>query len=267
MDECYYKKEIKYLEDKENIIYENIKTQIVSNKGEYPLLDGIIDLKKYVSSKYKILWILREPIDNWRIDTNTKENIIGGWNLSKDLYSKSTFDTICSNVTTRRELLIDYAILYNIIHKESELHKYTILKTNDEKEKALECFKSTAVINIKKIPGKKLSIKKEINNAFYKYKNIILEQISLYNPDIVICGNTLQYFEDYLDFRKGDKFPTGIKGHNYFCLKNRIYINIYHPSNKPFKNTKYEHKYIHCVVSAVRHWEKDYKECRTTAST
>lgn len=260
MNETIENKDFSDLREKEMLILGKIQANTIRNKGEYPLFDGIIDIEKYILAKYKILWILREPIDSWRTDKITGEKIIGGWNLTKDLYNNSNYDGICSNTTTRRELLIDNAILNDTKYDLGEIYKYSKIISSTDKEKALSNFKSTAIINIKKIPGKKLSVEKEIRESFNKYKEILIEQMNLYNPDIVLCGNTLHYFEEDIDFRKGAKFPTGIKGHNYFCLKNRIYINLYHPSHRSFPNTKYEHNYIHSVISAVNHWKNEYKK-------
>ena len=43
-----------------------VNSTIVSDQEEtYPILDGIIDPERFVGAKYKILWILKEPYDEF----------------------------------------------------------------------------------------------------------------------------------------------------------------------------------------------------------
>ena len=46
---------------------------------------------------------------------------IGGWDLVNGLYKKASYDKICNNTTTRRELLINYSILNNIKYSKEDI--------------------------------------------------------------------------------------------------------------------------------------------------
>ena len=83
-------------------------------------------------------------------------------------------------------------------------------------------------------------------------------QIETYNPNIVICGNTLSLFENELDYKKGACFPLGMGKKKYYCLPGRIYINAYHPSYKYRKNSTYEHHYISKIIEAVDNWKINF---------
>lgn len=246
------------LQMKEKDISNSINQLVSKRAGEKPIVDGIIDISKYLNSEFRILWILREAREEWSINEETGKRTIGGWNLVNAFYKNASYDIICKNTTTRRELLVDYAIINNIRFLDKNISKYSRINTIEEKEKALEAFKSTAVINIKKFPGKKTSSISEIVESFKLSKNIIISQIDSYNPQIVICGNTLPLFENELDFRKGIRFPLGMGKNGYYCLPNRIYINAYHPSNKFWSNSVYEHQYISKIIEAIVNWKINY---------
>ena len=246
------------LQIKEKEISNSINQLESKQVGERPIVDGIIDTSKYLNSEFRILWILREAREEWSINKETGKKNIGGWNLVNGLYKNASYDVICNNTTTRRELLVDYAIMNNIRYLDNNISKYSKIYTIEEKEKALEAFKSTAVINIKKFPGKKTSSIPQIVESFKLSKDILISQIDAYNPQIVICGNTLPLFENELDFRIGIRFPLGMGKNGYYCLPNRIYINAYHPSNKFWPNSMYEHQYISKIIEAVVNWKNNY---------
>jgi hypothetical protein len=69
----------------------------------------------------------------------------------------------------------------------------------------LDAFRNIAYINIKKIAGTRKSIDKVLKEAYERDKNILMEQINAYNPNLIIGGNTLHYFENDLDFRMQKK--------------------------------------------------------------
>ena len=70
-------------------------------------------------------------------------------------------------------------------------------------------------------------------------------------PDVIICGNTLNDIKtSEINFRKGieKSFSNSVMANNhYFCFKNIVFINAYHPS-KPTK------KYVPTIVEAYKDW-------------
>ena len=211
-----------------------------SGDGSKPVVDGIINIEKYINAKRKILWILKECREEWNIN-KAGQRVRGGWNLVKDIYNRVDIREIKSNITTRRVLLVANTLLSN------------------NPENALEDFRSIAFINIKKFPGGKFSVFDQIKKSYDNNKFLLLEQINTYNPEIIICGNVLQYFVNELDYNNGAKIPLGMGGHNYYCLKNKLYINAYHPSYKPRKNSKHERDYVIKIKNSVTNWETNFK--------
>jgi hypothetical protein len=235
--------DIENLKKREKEIENKIYSIDTGREGIKPMADGIINVEKYLAAKYKILWIMKEAYD----DDSRKNGKMGGWNVC-ELYNRCNRENFVKNEWGKpvlrgiRQLKISHLILSDL--------------PND-----VEAFKSTAVIEVKKIPngmtesrGGKPANPEELQKAYNAHKDILLEQISTYNPDIVICGNTLQYFSNDLDYKNGVK--KGIKvfrGRNYYCLANRVYINAYHPSY-PGCN-----EYIPTVYNAFVDWRDNYR--------
>ena len=237
-------KKIKFLMIKENEISSKINAIESGKKGLLPIVDGIINIEKYVEAKYKILWILKEPHDEWVIVKATGQERNGGWDLVNDVYDKLTMDEI-----EKKQLLVARRVMGVA---------YKLLPGS---ENALEAFKSIAYINIKKIPGSVFSFQKEIERAYNDHKGLLKEQIEIYNPDIIICGNTLPYLsmDNYFEKINRKTFGTNPKGrYCYYALKDRLYINTYHPAYKP-SNKEFWAKCVEQIVYSVSDWENNFK--------
>jgi hypothetical protein len=227
--------EIETLIAKEKEIAQKIEAIQSGVEGLYPVVDGVLDIEKYLEAKYKILWLLREPHDEWVTVKETGQRRNGGWNLAKG-YSELKLEDINKKVrlVARRIMEATYRIL-------------------PETQKPLEAFKSVACINIKKIPGGRYSIQKEIKQAYNEHKDLLKEQIEAYNPDIVICGNTLPYLSMDNYFVKKNRKTFGINPKSRYCyyaLENRLYINIYHPA--AWRSWS---KCVENIFNAVSDWE------------
>jgi hypothetical protein len=233
-------KKVEELKAREKDIAAKIAAIKSGVEGLYPIIDGIIDVEKYVNAKYKILWILKEPHDEWVTVKETGQRRNGRWNIASG-YSELTIDKI----KKERKLLVAKRVM---------LATHKILP---EAENALEALKSIAYINIKKIPGGSSSVQKEIEQAYNEHKDLLKEQIETYNPDIIICGNTLQYLSDDNYFPKQNRvelFSTPNGQFCYYALKDRLYINTYHPAIR--ENDEFWDKCIDGIASAVSDWKK-----------
>ena len=209
---------------------DNIAKEILSispgKNGEKPVIDGVIDIEAYIKAPYKILWILKEA--NFGKSTES-------WDML-GFYRTTTEAKIKESPTTKRVLLASHRILSDL--------------------PAIEAFRSVAYINIKKIAGYEKSIDGEIQNAYNAQKSLLLKQVETYNPDVIICGNTLHYFEHDLDFRQGESISLGMEQRHYFCLKNKLYINAYHPANWQRIT---DHDYCEKIYKAFSHWREEFR--------
>jgi len=236
-------KEIEYLKTKEKEIVSKINSINSGEKGLLPIIDGIIDIEKYVKAKYRILWILKEPHDEWVTVKATGQKRNGGWDLVHDIYEKLTEDSIKKLLVAKRVMETTFKLLPDIGN-------------------SLEAFKSIAYINIKKIPGGRFSFQNQIEKAYNDNKDLLKEQIETYNPNIIICGNTLPYLsmDNYFEKINRKTFGTNLKSrYCYYPLKNRIYINTFHPAYRP-SNKEFWTKCVEQIGNAVSDWEKNFKE-------
>ncbi len=215
-----FKKQVKLLE-------EEMESEIDNDLPEtYIFTDGIMDIEKYYYSKVRILWVLKEPY------AHADGTIDDYWHI-KDTLAK------LNGIKNIRMAYVSWAILNNI----SDWNK--IPHTSDGREVLLNALKSTGIINIKKAPGKSESLDKDISCAYDKNKDILHKQLENYNPNIVIFGNTIQYFSEYLKFDEYSK-------NNYHIYDNTLYIQSKHPSN--IMNQDKQDEWGNNILNAVKNW-------------
>jgi uracil-DNA glycosylase len=152
-------------------------------------------------------------------------------------------------------MLTSYIIQNNLKDSVSDILKEIDLNNPD----LLTALKSVALINVKKIPGNTSANPSKIAEAYKKNKHILKEQIEVYNPNIVICGNTLQYFSEDNYFVKKDRTRLEHGNHHYYPLTDRLYLQTYHPAYKS-SDRDFEIKYIDKIVQAVNNWKSTYRK-------
>ena len=200
--------------------------------------DGIMNTSLYSLEKIKILWILRE--------TDGPFNPKNWWGrknyLNKNL---NPFDSDNEKGSKRHTWEPVAKICYKILNNKETKNEYELAS-------ALERI---AIINLKKTSGGS-KITKEFTETVNKQENrdIFITQIKRIKPDVIICGNTLNKIKaSEINFRevKGISFSSkAMKKNHYFCFKNVVFINIYHPSNTSIK----EEEYIDAAVEAYQYW-------------
>ena len=138
---------------------------------------------------------------------------------------------------------------YNEIQPNSTT-AYTIFK---------EC---SAIVEVKKEYGTSKSRDSNIKRHANDNKKIIEEQITIYDPNVVIlCGNNI-YENIFITHDSGHR-AFGVLANNvgqlsvnskfsYYYNDQCIYINTYHPSSRVNKND-----YCTEIVEAVRQWMEE----------
>jgi hypothetical protein len=187
------------------------------------IIDGKINDIEYDKASCKILWILKEA----NISSEDKEEQIdvcegfrNGWHI-KNALSVPTF---------RKMIYATYGILNPTIEWEN------VPFANKE---AYGVVQQIAYININKFPANSSSKDLEIKKAYDEGKHELLKQIEDLNPNIIIFGNTLKYFEyDDLakinwDILKTEKKYADNSTNNtayYIISPDKLCIDAYHPS-------------------------------------
>ena len=207
----------------QNKIHERIKVRAeesgLSDSDCQPIYDGIADIHGYVSSKPKIMCVLKEA---WGEKDENSDKIKGGGYEIWECWKQKMFNT-----PTWLPLIY---ILYGI-HKGTERVEYQDMPKADMK--MVDLLKQSAYININKMPGDKVSGNMRAEYALWR--DIILEQIDAYNPDIIIFGGTFDVMKRDLTEVGNEpigKTPTEEIAHFYKDRKGRLLVNAMHPAQR-----------------------------------
>jgi len=216
------------------------------------IIDGIINKELYEKAKYKILWILKEPNDK---DSNEK------WTY-QDYFSKKEIER---KIGTEEDTL-RYRMMKKIIwNSYGLLHDNTLfdeIENQIEDERIYSITEEIAYINIKKTPGGGAAIYKEIKAYYEQNKDLLIEQIKAFKPNIIIFGGTLTFFEyedlekANLDIRKDNKFHSmnGTSRMSFYDISEDVLlIHAYHPA---YWSISYK-QYYEEMIDGLKEWKKN----------
>lgn len=151
-----------------------------------PIYDGVVDAAGYLAAKPKVLWILKEPYDDFDEAGNPQG---GGWTMFKDpAPGKTLAQSVNANAALRNVAYASAAIL-NGVESYSELPWIT------DKPLIYEtALRRVAYCNVGKMPGETTTSGVHLSKLYQEWKDILFRQIDLYDPDVIIvCGtDTLQ---------------------------------------------------------------------------
>ena len=163
-----------------------------------------MDAEAYLASKPRIMWILKEPYDDFDAKGNPQG---GGWTMFKDFGEGDTLaNALNRNAALRNVTYASYAI-------QSGAASYSVLPWITDKPQAYEkAVRSIAYANIGKMPGQSKTPTDHLQKICQEWKDILFRQIELYDPEVlIVCGtDTLQALNaDFgLDLSKPSKTFT-----------------------------------------------------------
>ena len=205
-----------------------------------PIYDGICNTSGYSESPIKVMWLLKEA---WEIDENGQPGK-GGWEIWEPWYNATEM-----NEMWRTMMYVMYGIATGTPYREMPV-------VDDD---MLELLKSTAYININKMPGHTTS--GSMKNAYNQWRDIILEQIKGYNPDVIIFGNTFEGLFEHENIALNSVTADGLGSPGIvgaYIGEGKLLVDVWHPS--PFrKSSKPEitnEVYVDTIVKAVRGFHK-----------
>lgn len=202
-----------------------------------PIYDGVSDIQGYLSSSPKIMWILKEPYNEFTASGNPKG---GAWSFTDHFKNQDVWQ---DEDMWKLMIQINFAIRNNLKWKELDFIA--------DNPKMAEELKKTAYINLSKMPGPTVSPDEHLWECYNNWKEIILEQIKLYSPNIIIFGYTFKFLKE--DLQIADKpIPTVSGQWNTDAYKKDgiIFIDAYHPSRKGGENGS--HDYVTSIINAVK---------------
>lgn len=211
--------------------------EISKERKEHYVSDGIINPERYVKAKPRILWILKEPVGS------------SSWSYLEEINNKTDWFRKYSRAspTLRRMIYTSYAIL-----KGSQWRD--IPYANEEA--GLDIMQEIAFINIKKSPGDSTSEYETILEHYRQNKELLKEQIDMCNADIIIFGNTLEYFDMELfeGLAQADKQRTDW-GNVFYDTGKKLYIYTWHPSVRGAGFN--DEDYVMDIADIVKSWSRD----------
>jgi len=219
----------------ENKIYEIAKTNGLSNDEIEPITDGVYDAGKYLASARKVMWIMKEPYD----EIVDGKPVGGGWNLAKDCFAKSD---AWSNPSWQPIIYSMYGNKHNLLWKNMDWIR-------DDRSMA-EVLQEIAYINVSKIPNRTVSDDGYIGECYRIWKEILFEQIRVYDSDVMIFAKTFMHFRD--DLQKGLRslgelsFNGTIAGEAYEW-KGKLLLSIMHPNNRSITREVY----VNSIIEAI----------------
>lgn len=110
----------------------------------------------------------------------------GGWDMS-EVFEK---DDAWKNRTWQPIIYASYGITNRCLWKDMDWIR-------DDTSMA-DVLKKIAYINVSKMPGYTKSDGKKIRSAYSNWRDILLEQIKMYEPQIIIFGYTFELFKNDL---------------------------------------------------------------------
>jgi len=222
------------LKEKCNFISTQIRQIGVDNDSHF-VIDGIIDVEKYLNAKHRILWVLKEA--------NSADD---SWSYLENFKSREWLYRCGKSIPTlKRMIYTTYGILRDC--KWCEI-------PDASNEESFDSLQEIALINIKKIPGGSSSEYETIQFAYNQNQELLKLQIETYNPNVVIFGNTLQYFNKS-DFEGLEKVEKQISefGNHFYETRDKLYIHTWHPAVRGAGFT--DEGYVMDIVNIVKRWQ------------
>lgn len=192
-----------------------------------PIRDGVADIEAYQQSSPKVMWVLKEPYDDFKEDGSPYG---GNYTLMEDLKKNRNAQLGTMPLTIQRVIYTTYGIFTD--------YEYDDMGWYYEPETYKYLFQ-IAYINLSKMPGGTKS--GSMTTKYQIWRDIVLKQFDLYKPDVMIFGHTFQDVKDDLGVRDEDRILTGNGWVDIYRKDNRLYVDAYHPgfpgSNRMYVNT------------------------------
>lgn len=208
-----------------NEIYTHAREMGLSNDDIEPITDGVHSIDGYLNSPTKIMWILKEPVD----DVINGKPAGGGWSITDHCFGVK--DNVWSQPTWQPIIYITYGYLHGLMWKDMNWIR-------DDKDMA-NVLENIAYLNVSKMPGYSKSDWKKINEGYSIWKTILEKQIKLYEPQVIIFGGTFSHFKNDYEARGLKSIDTVQGVIDVYKIDDKILIDAYHPLQTQFDRGTY----------------------------
>jgi hypothetical protein len=178
--------------------------------------DGVVDENEYINCKIKVLYILKE-VNDWK-NGDLREFTKAGarwrtWN----------------NITRWQYAIEKYYNTGKVEFKDK-------INQNDRKE----ILKTIAVLNLKKCSGGASSNMGQIWHHANEDKDLLKEQIELYNPNIIICCGTGDIVSKLQLIDNIGEFKSTLNGTLFAKNKKQLIVQYMHPQCRKGKKLLFD---------------------------
>ena len=199
----------------------------IDSDNIWPIYDGVADTKSYLLTKPKVMVVLKEPYDDTSKDDLGR--IIpygGGWDFPL-LLKKQSEAHVWPNRTWQR-------VIYAIYGFRNGKHYSEMDYIRNDPEMG-DVLLDTCWINLSKMPGLTSSSDNKWRKAFDdNWKDIFVEQVNLYNPDVIIFGGTFDLAGSYvMDNQVNGEIVWSDDGQlslTKYRYKNKLILAAAHPA-------------------------------------
>lgn len=219
-----------------------LKYEMLWPEAAYHIWDGVVSPKDYAGSPLKVMFLNKESFDD-------PEN--GGYDISlgmaKEILEGKPIlggENSTMMMTTKNRLAV-LKLLEGDIKNVDSTEIGSIIRDFSTDRFRKEMLK-VAYCNIKKSSGKSKSEKRDLRLNFRRNREIIEEQISYFNPTLIVGGNIFDgIIENEIEW--GENLYISESHYiNIFQLKikDKIYpyIDAYHPAMPKLKNEENQKK-------------------------
>lgn len=120
----------------------------------------------------------------------------------------------------------------------------------------LEVLKDIAYINVDKMPGYRTTSDKELAHAYEQWKDIIEEQIRLYDPQVICFANTMWIFKKDWgidEHTEHETVPLGNDKYMFVYRKDgRLCLDTYHPAQRTIPRGNY----VDSIIKVINDFKK-----------
>lgn len=198
-----------------------------------PIRDGVCDFEGYLSSNPKVMWILKEP--NGQFANGELEG--GGWSIVEESF-KNDIEGVVKQPTWQPIIYVMYGYLNG-----QKYEDMSYIRDNLDMAKVLQRI---AYLNVGKMPGYRTSPDYKIRQFYNQWKPILDRQIETYSPDVIVFGNTFEYFREYFEQKGLENVGSAPEWIDIYKSDNRLLLAAWHPAARKSKK-----EYVDTLIEAL----------------
>ncbi len=220
-------------------IYTKAKSNGSATNKIAAIPDGVADCAQYLNSSPRVMWILKEPYDYFQEDGTPTG---GGWLLYEGFLGEDR--DWQKNITWQRIIYTMYGLRNGL--------RYGDMDYIRNKPEMGDVMKETVILNLSKMPAQTTSGDYTFAQSYEAcWKPILIKQIELYNPQVIIFGNTFDTCWPVFvpeDAKPIARIPEeGRCFINLYKYNGRLLLDAYHPGIR--SNVEF---YVNSIIDTIR---------------